>query len=98
MIQQIKTTRQKVKLLLQENSKLRDSDQKLIAVFWNLEYKDMDQDYTVLTYLYHGKLTTPEAITRARRLVQSMNPELRGENYKGRMDEEKEVRKEIKKL
>lgn len=71
----------KIKVLLEENPKLRDSDKKLIWAYWIVYDKAMPTDKTTLTLEEYMKTTPGESITRARRLVQEQIPELRGSGW-----------------
>ena len=44
---------------------------------------------------YEGKLTNSDSITRARRKVQELCPELRGKVYKARQANQEKVKKEL---
>lgn len=71
-----------------ENSKIaRDSDCLLLTKVWSHESNEYDSDEPRSHFFYDlvsGKYSTPETITRARRKLQEMYPELRGERYKKR--------------
>ena len=99
-LNKIKSVKNTIKKLLISTPKLRDNDDKLIATIW---YNEVVRDNEALTakdfliVLGKGGLTSPEAITRARRKTQQHNPELRGTNYQGRLKEEINVRRGINK-
>jgi hypothetical protein len=86
----------------------KDNDRELITRYWKVEiWEEQDEArgklqslpyYSLDSFLAaftDGKFTHPDTITRARRLVQSKYPHLRGEKYKARMDKQKEVKKEL---
>jgi hypothetical protein len=83
-------TKDEIKRLLTNDKRLRDSDSKLIARFWNneLERKGIDtKDMTAYEFLClfaQSKLHNVEGITRMRRKVQEENEDLRGDMYKER--------------
>jgi hypothetical protein len=98
MLEKIKSVKETVKGMLTEVEELRDSDDKLIASIWyneavvnNPKLSALD----LLSFLGQGKLTNSEAIRRARQKIQEQEPSLRGNNYKGRMNEEEVVRSGI---
>lgn len=105
IIPKIKSTKEKVIKLLESNVNYRNDDEKLVARYWWDELninKEVIQvgikslDAIGLLRMYsEGKLTSADIITRARRKAQEENPELRGEKWKQRHDEEKLVRDEI---
>jgi hypothetical protein len=97
-LNKIKSVKNTVLTLLEQNESLRDSDDKLIANIWFNEVGKKNPELVVkdfLVLLGQSKLSNPEAITRARRSIQQKNPELRGNNYQGRLKEEINVRKKI---
>ena len=76
--------------LLTQDSRLRDSDNKLIARFWHNEMsgKGMNPSemsgYELLCMFAESKLTSPETIHRVRRKLQEQHKELRGKRYQER--------------
>lgn len=104
VVKSIKTTKLKIVKLLKIYPRYRDNDEALTATYWWLEVKNLTNstektfDMTIDSFLRlysEGKLTPADIITRARRKAQEENPELRGEKWKQRHDEEKLVRDEI---
>lgn len=96
----IKSVKGSVEKLLKSNPKLRDNDDKLIATIWYNEVVKKNEDLSAKEFLQvlgKGALSSPEAITRARRKVQQHNTDLRGENYQGRLKEEINIRRGINK-
>jgi len=83
-------TKEKVKNLLINNPKLRDSDSKLISRYWFNELKCMGLNaeevtaYDLLSLFATSNVTSTETIRRVRQKLQEEHPELRGENYKNR--------------
>lgn len=57
-----------VKKQLKENPEYRDSDKKLIWKVWSIELNSVGMD--MINYSNFMKVSTPESITRARRMVQ----------------------------
>jgi len=105
IVPKIKSTKDKVIRIITSvnNSKCRDNDERLVAVFWWNEIHEKKlslnpNGLTIVDFLQmysEGKLTSADIITRARRKAQEENPELRGSKWKERHDEEKLVRDEI---
>ena len=105
IVPKIKSIKDKVIRILTSvnNSKCRDNDERLVAVFWWNEIHEKKlslnpNGLTIVDFLQmysEGKLTSADIITRARRKAQEENPELRGSKWKERHDEEKLVRDEI---
>ena len=83
-------TKNKVKRLLAQRPKLRDSDSKLIARYWFNELEAMGLDaeevtaYELLCMVAASKLSSSETIRRVRRKLQEECPELRGSMYVAR--------------
>ncbi len=92
LFNQMKQTKDKVRLLLQQIPKLRDNDYKLMATYYVNELggeekvKQMNA-YDFLTLFAEGKITHPETIRRNRASIQKVDPELRGTNYDKRQEE-----------
>lgn len=105
IVPKIKSTKDKVIRIITSvnNSKCRDNDERLVAVFWWNEIHEKKlslnpNGLTIVDFLQmysEGKLTSADIITRARRKAQEENPELRGKKWKQRHEEEKLVRDEI---
>ena len=87
--------------ILTSTPSTRDSDAKLIANYHFYELKRMGYDPNTMTahqylgLLHDGKLSSTEAITRARRKLQETKPELRGKAYEKRHREIANVKKEL---
>lgn len=94
MLDKIISIMDRVKELLEKYPHLRDSDNKLVANIWNQEKQDTDA-FGFLQLYADGKITPADSITRARRKLQELHPELRGKKYDQRHREEKKVRKNI---
>ena len=83
-------TKEEIKNLLTNDSRLRDSDAKMIARFWTNELKRKSIDtkeitaHEFLTLFATNKLHNVEGLTRMRRKVQEENEHLRGNFYKDR--------------
>ena len=93
----IKNTKEKVRKLLLLSREYRDSDEALVVRYWweelvnsqNLSCHDFFNIYK------KGLVTASDTITRARRLLQEEFPELRGEKWSKRKEQELDVRKNI---
>jgi hypothetical protein len=84
--------------LLTNSKKAREDDKFIVCCFWKKECSVLGiTDVSGLLNAYHqGKLTNHDSVTRARRKLQELYPELRGENYEQRQNElEPEIREEI---
>lgn len=103
-VNEIKELTDKVKALLQAHPHLRDSDKRLVANIWVYDVtsnhnKNIENvtSLELLNDLAEGMLTNYDSITRARRKVQELYPELRGQKYTDRKQEEKDTREYINK-
>ena len=78
---------------------LRDNDERLMANVWYKFIGDNTLTYTsgfnVLSMLSKGKLPSYESVSRCRRKIQEINPELRGEKWAKRQSRAKKIKKEI---
>lgn len=96
---QIKQTKDRVRLLLEKHPHLRDDDYKLICTFWKFEAGEKVYTQNAIDFLRDvsdGKYTHPETIRRNRACIQKTEPHLRGENYNKRQEEGLKVAIEIK--
>ena len=76
---------------------LRDDDERLMANIWmshigNLEIKN---GRDILHMLAKHQLPSYESVSRCRRKIQELKPELRGEKWVQRQKRAKKIRKEI---
>ncbi len=91
-----------VRRLLTKHPELRDCDKRLVAHVWKnqiggyqkLEAVNMLAFLT--TYCNTELIASPDSITRARRKVQELQPELRGASYRERHKQAGLVRESIK--
>lgn len=101
MFQQMKRAKSRVEFLLRNYPPLRDSDSRLIAVYW---YNEIAGDVgkmtgiQVLQKISEGKLSKAESIRRVRQKLQEQNPELRGEMWFKSQGLASEIKKEIHNL
>jgi len=101
--EEIKNLQELVLNLLKTDARLRDCDRKLSARVWATQIGGLDNlknhtayDFLVLYTDTKGLLFSHESISRARRLIQEKNPELRGSNWQGRQDEQDNVKGVVK--
>ena len=99
----IGTKKQEIYNLLVNDAKLRDNDNLLICIIWRKEIAKLQNfDYEslsakdLLCIISCDTLTSPEGITRCRRKIQQENPSLRGRKYILRLQQQTEVKTEIK--
>lgn len=101
VVSKIKTTKEKVIVLLEKYEAYRDDDLRLCAHVLNDEItaRGLDSDsQSALWFLQRyakGKFTDTGTITRARRQAQEQNIFLRGKKWKERHEEEVVVRQNI---
>ena len=86
-----------VELFLTKYPSLRDDDERLMANIWhshigNLEDVDAKE---ILHMLANHELPSYESISRCRRKIQEINPNLRGEKWNERHKRSQKIRKEI---
>ena len=83
-------TKEQIEELLTNDSRLRDSDAKMIARFWTNELKRKNINtkeitaHEFLKLFATNKLHNVEGLTRMRRKVQEENEQLRGRCYNER--------------
>lgn len=91
-----------VRRLLTQNPELRDCDKRLVARVWKSQVGSYDKlgQISMLsfltTYCNTELIASPDSITRARRKVQELHPELRGATYRERHKQASVVRGSIK--
>ena len=82
-----------VRKILRKHPVTRDDYNKLISTYWSEELKELGINihhynaHEFLMLMWSGKLSSTESITRCRRKVQEVTPELRGKTYKVRQEE-----------
>ncbi len=91
-----------VKEILIADDHSRDNDELLMINVWNKQSSKISnkhysfEDFSIS--FANGDLFKSESITRARRKLQEIHPELRGESYKARHDHSEIVKEDIKKI
>jgi hypothetical protein len=97
-LDKIKDMQNRVELLLKRFPAYRDCDTKLVAHIWMEQIggvekmKQINLHDWMKMWIENPNIASPETISRARRKIQEANADLRGENYKLRKDQEKDVR------
>jgi hypothetical protein len=92
-----------VKQLLEMYPTYRDDDRKLVAHVWMMQVGGDREMANIDLYSFMKKwvddddIVSPDTITRARRKLQQLHPNLRGETYLKRHREETDVRNNINK-
>lgn len=92
-----------VKKVLIKVPKTRDNDTLLILKVWaiqNPELRNTD-GYTFRDFalgFLDGKYANPESVRRSRAKLQEELPELRGNNYQGRMLHQDDVKSELREI
>jgi hypothetical protein len=89
------TIKEKVKILLEENPHLRNSDERLIANIWFNESNGVDNKYQFLLLYSQGKLTNAESIRRCRQKIQEECEHLRGTLYFKRQLNQDKIKQEL---
>ena len=101
MLSEMTKIKDKVKFLLTAYPKLRDNDNRLIALIWHDEFEKMNKSKSSIEFLRacaNGELTSPESIRRMRQKLQENHPELRGEMYLKRKVESELIKENINKM
>jgi predicted nucleotide-binding protein (sugar kinase/HSP70/actin superfamily) len=90
----------KVEYILNKWNATKDNDMLLVAQFWALESKFSEQHsaYDVFEAMSKGALSSYESITRARRKLQEIKPELRGSTWEKRHNKEKQVIEDVRNI
>lgn len=98
-VQKIKKVEPWVKRILEKIPETRDNDQLLILKVWAVENPALRNDShsfkLFATQLLENKYTNSDTITRCRRKLQEKHPELRGEKWNDRHQEQERTRSEI---
>lgn len=97
---QIKTKVEQVARILEAHPATRDDDRQLVAAYWRVEQPMLfafRPAEAVLRALVEKQISSPDDITRARRKVQQLCPELRGSTWRERQryNAEEDVRQNI---
>ena len=86
-----------IEKMLTKYPSLRDDDEKLMANMWSLHLGNLEylNGKDILHMLANHKLPSYESISRCRRKIQEINPNLRGEKWHKRHKRSQKIRKEI---
>jgi hypothetical protein len=97
-LDKIKHMHKRVELLLKRFPAYRDCDTKLVAHIWMEQIggiepmKEISLHDWMKMWIDNPNIASPDTIYRARRKIQESNADLRGEHYKLRKEQEKDVR------
>ena len=81
---------------LQNDVRARDNDMRLTALIWLKELGILkDKCMPMLELIAYNKVTNFESISRCRRKLQELHPDLRGEKYKARHEKQEEVKRDL---
>ena len=101
----IESAKDRVRYLLENYPRLRDSDEQLAVEYWSLELRnDFGADITMTAfeflnhYMGRGKLTNYESIRRYRQILQKDCPHLQGEIYKERLARQELIKEQANNL
>ena len=96
-----KNLQETVESILENDVKSRDNDMRLIALIWHKELirGDLkDLYYPFLRKVAENKLTNFESISRCRRKLQEIQPDLRGEKYIERHKRQEEMKDDLERM
>ena len=81
---------------LQNDVRARDNDMRLTALIWHKELGVLrDKCMPLLELMAYNKVTNFESISRCRRKLQELHPDLRGDKYKARHDKQQEMKDDL---
>ena len=90
----------RIERLLREEPLMRDSDNRLLIAIW---MEDMSKAgcnpmaaIQFFKFMLENKLTSSESVRRTRQKLQMDNPNLRGERYHNRSDQQGEWQEELR--
>lgn len=93
-VRKIKPT---VALILKRDLDARDDDNLLCCLLWELQGAKPNMKFKEFRRrVIMGELATPESITRSRRLLQEKYPDLRGEYYNERHEQEELLKRQLR--
>ena len=91
-----KNLQETVESTLENDVKSRDSDMRLIALIWHKELGVLrDKCMPLLELMAYNKVTNFESISRCRRKLQELHPDLRGDKYNARHDKQQEMKDDL---
>ena len=81
---------------LHDDVRARDNDMRLTALIWHEELGVLrDKCMPLLKLIAYNKVTNFESISRCRRKLQELHPDLRGDKYKARHDKQEEMKDDL---
>lgn len=87
----------KVQTFLEEAKATRDNDKELLLTVWATQLGrplSPEEKRLFRQIADSSEFVVPESVSRARRAIQEMRPELRGKSYQARQDKAEEVRQQ----
>ena len=85
-----------VEISLQDDERARDNDMRLTALIWHKELGVLrDKCMPLLELMAYNKVTNFESISRCRRKLQELHPDLRGDKYNARHDKQQEMKDDL---
>jgi len=87
-----------VEKLLENDKKSRDNDAYLVAHIWWNQTPNIKTKGDFLELMAMGRIASYESISRCRRKLQELHPELRGEKYEARHQKQKEVKQKLREM
>jgi len=97
----IKDKRDRVWFYLENHPHLRDSDNKLIAMYWRDELRKLGFEpnsisaMSMLKLIAEGKVSNAQSITRAARKLRADFDHLQGKEYKARKNNEENIKDDL---
>jgi hypothetical protein len=97
----IKRNQEDIRRLLMNYEYLRDDDAKLVCNIWAIQLDKMGINIKDISgvqafeLIANGKLSPSDSITRCRRKLQEVHPELRGKKWKERHLVQEEVKNQL---
>lgn len=88
-----------VESMLENDPKARDSDMRLISLIWHSELGVLkDKCMPLLKLIAYSKVTNFESISRCRRKLQELQPDLRGKKYLERHKKQEEIKDDLERM
>ena len=91
-----KKIQEMVEKSLQKDVRARDNDMRLTALIWHEELGILrEKCMPMLELMAYNKVTNFESVSRCRRKLQELYPDLRGKKYKERHLKQEEVKNDL---
>ena len=84
--------------ILETDERSRDNDAYLVAHIWWNETPKIKSKGDFLEMMAMGKVASYESISRCRRKLQELHPELRGTKYESRHNHQEQVKQELREM